>query len=48
MTLAVLREQTTHLHDHASNGQGFGGEQPNVEFNTTSGCTVAKNEILKM
>jgi len=47
MTLAGLREQTTHLHDHASNGQGFGGEQPNVECNT-SGCTVAKNEILKM
>jgi len=48
MTLAALSEQTTHLHDHTSNGQGFGGEQSNVECNTTSGCRVAKNEILKM
>jgi len=47
MTLAALSERTTQLHDHASNGQGFGGEQAHVESNT-SGSIVAKNEILKM
>jgi len=46
--LAAPSERTIQLHDYASNGQVFGGEQANAECNTTSGCTVAKNEILKM
>ena len=47
MTLAALSKLTTQLQDHASNGQGFRGEQANAECNT-SGCTVTKNEMLKM